>query len=181
MRRLRLSRRCCRIEPTVSPVKFSNRGGSKTDVNKVMLQMRIRPTSFAFTVLLGLVASVPFSGIDINLPALAATGAALGARPSEVGLTMSVFMLSLAAAPLVYGPVSDRYGRKPVVVTGIALFMIGSLACGFAPSLPALLTWRFFQGVGAAGTTTAMAIVRDLFDGETARAKIAKIVIAIIW
>jgi DHA1 family bicyclomycin/chloramphenicol resistance-like MFS transporter len=141
--------------------------------------MRIQPTSFAFTVLLGLLASVPFSGIDINLPALAATGASLGVGPSEVGLTMSVFMLSLAAAPLVYGPVSDRYGRKPVVVTGIALFMMSSLACGFAPSLPALLIWRFFQGVGAASTTTAMAIVRDLFDGETARAKIAKIVIAI--
>jgi DHA1 family bicyclomycin/chloramphenicol resistance-like MFS transporter len=141
--------------------------------------MRIQPASFAFTVLLGLVASVPFSGIDINLPALATTGAALGARPSEVGLTMSVFMLSLAAAPLVYGPVSDRYGRKPVVLSGIALFVISSFACAFAPSLPALLIWRLFQGVGAASTTTAMAIVRDLFDGETARAKIANIVIAI--
>jgi MFS transporter, DHA1 family, multidrug resistance protein len=142
-------------------------------------QMRIQPASFAFTVLLGLVASVPFSGIDINLPALAATGAALGARPSEVGLTMSVFMLSLATAPLVYGPVSDRYGRKPVILSGIALFVISSFACAFAPSLPALLIWRLFQGVGAASTTTAMAIVRDLFDGETARAKIANIVIAI--
>jgi DHA1 family bicyclomycin/chloramphenicol resistance-like MFS transporter len=141
--------------------------------------MRIQPNSFAFTVLLGLLAAVPSSGIDINLPAMAATGASLGARPSEVGLTMSVFMISLAAAPLVYGPVSDRYGRKPVVLFGVALFAISSLACAFAPSLPALLIWRFSQGVGAASTTTAMAIVRDLFDGETARAKIANIVIAI--
>jgi DHA1 family bicyclomycin/chloramphenicol resistance-like MFS transporter len=141
--------------------------------------MPLQPSSFALALLLGLLASVPFSGIDINLPALAATGAALDARPSEVGLTMRVFMLRLATAPLVYGPVSDRSGRKPVVVSGVALFVISSLACGFAPSLPALLIWRFFQGVGAASTTTAMAIVRDLFDGETARAKIANIVIAI--
>ena len=58
--------------------------------------MPIRSTSQAFTLLLGLLAAVPYSGIDINLPALAATGATLGAGPSEVGLTMSAFVLSLA-------------------------------------------------------------------------------------
>lgn len=111
--------------------------------------MRIHPTSFAFTLLLGFLAAVPYSGIDINLPALAATGATLGASPSEVGLTMSAFMLSLAVAPLVYGPVSDRVGRKPVVVFGLALFVIASLACTAARSLPMLLICRFIQGVGA--------------------------------
>jgi DHA1 family bicyclomycin/chloramphenicol resistance-like MFS transporter len=141
--------------------------------------MRIQPTSFAFTVLLGVLASVPFCSIDISLPAMAATGAALGAPPSQVGLTMSVFMLSLAASPLVYGPASDQYGRKPVVVFGVTLFVTGSLACAFAQSLPTLLLCRLLQGIGAAGTTMAMAIVRDLFDGEAARAKIAGIVIAI--
>jgi DHA1 family bicyclomycin/chloramphenicol resistance-like MFS transporter len=75
--------------------------------------MQIRPASFALMMLLGLLSAVPYSGIDINLPALAATGATLGVSPSEVGLTMSAFMLSLAVAPLVYGPVSDRLGRKP--------------------------------------------------------------------
>jgi MFS transporter, DHA1 family, multidrug resistance protein len=142
--------------------------------------MPLRPSSFAFTVLLGLLASVPFSSIDMSLPAVTATGAALGALPGQVGLTMSVFMLSLAAAPLVYGPVSDRYGRKPVVVSGVALFVVGSLACALAPTLPALLIWRLFQGAGAAASSTlAMAIVRDLFHGEAARAKIANVVIAI--
>jgi len=94
--------------------------------------MQIQPTSFAFMLLLGFLAAVPYSGIDINLPALAATGAALGVSPSEVGLTMSAFMLSLAAAPLVYGPVSDRCGRKPVVAFGVALFVLASLACAIA-------------------------------------------------
>ena len=76
--------------------------------------MQIQPASLAFTLLIGFLAAVPYSGIDINLPALAATGATLGVSPSEVGLTMSAFMLSLAAAPLFYGPVSDRFRRKPV-------------------------------------------------------------------
>ena len=141
--------------------------------------MPIKPTSFAFTLLLGSLAAIPYSGIDINLPALAATGAALGASPSDVGLTMSAFMVSLAAAPLIYGPVSDRFGRKPVVVFGVALFVIASLACAAAPSLPLLLIFRFVQGIGAASTATTFAIIRDLFDETTARSKIANVMVAI--
>ena len=141
--------------------------------------MQIQPASFTFMLLLGFLAAVPYSGIDINLPALAATGATLGVSPSEVGLTMSAFMLSLAAAPVVYGPVSDRFGRKPVVALGVALFVVASLACAVAQSLPALLTCRFVQGVGAASTAMTFAIIRDLFDETTARTKIANVVVAI--
>jgi MFS transporter, DHA1 family, multidrug resistance protein len=141
--------------------------------------MPIQPASFAFTLLLGFLAAVPYSGIDINLPALAATGAALGVSPSEVGLTMSAFMLSLAVAPLFYGPVSDQFGRKPVVAFGVALFVVASLACAAAQSLPVLLIGRFVQGVGAASTAMTFAIIRDLFSETTARAKIANVVIAI--
>ena len=141
--------------------------------------MRIQPASFAFTLLLGSLAAVPYSGIDINLPALAATGTTLGVSPSEVGLTMSAFMLSLAVAPLIYGPVSDRFGRKPVVAFGIALFVAASLACAAAQSLPALLIARFVQGVGAASTAMTFAIIRDLFGEATARAKMANVVVAI--
>jgi DHA1 family bicyclomycin/chloramphenicol resistance-like MFS transporter len=133
--------------------------------------VQIQPTSFAFTLLLGFLAAVPYSGIDINLPALAATGATLGASPSEVELTMSAFMLSLAVAPLIYGPVSDRFGRKPVVAFGVALFVVASLACAVAQSLPALLVCRFVQGLGAASTAMTFAIIRDLFGETTARAK----------
>jgi MFS transporter, DHA1 family, multidrug resistance protein len=141
--------------------------------------MQIQPASFAFTLLLGFLAAVPYSGIDINLPALAATGATLGVSPSEVGLTMSAFMLSLAVAPLLYGPVSDRFGRKPVVAFGIALFVVASLGCAIARSLPELLIFRFVQGIGAASTATTFAIIRDLFGETTARAKIASVMVAI--
>jgi MFS transporter, DHA1 family, multidrug resistance protein len=74
--------------------------------------MRIRSTSFAFTLLLGFLAAVPYSGIDINLPALSATGATLNASASDVGLTMSAFVLNLAVMPLIYGPASDRFGPQ---------------------------------------------------------------------
>jgi MFS transporter, DHA1 family, multidrug resistance protein len=141
--------------------------------------MRIRPASFAFTLLLGLLASVPYSGIDMHLPALAATGAALGARPADIGFTVSVFMLGLATAPLVYGPVSDRHGRRPVVIFGVTLFVVGSLACALAQSLPVLLAGRLSQGCGAASATLTFSIIRDLFEGENARAKMANVVIAI--
>ena len=141
--------------------------------------MQFQPASLSFTLLLGLLAAVPYSGIDINLPALAATGATFGTDPSDVGLTMSAFMLSLAAAPLFYGPASDRFGRKPVVVFGIALFVAASIACAAAQSLFMLLICRFVQGVGAASTAITFAIIRDLFGGATARAKIANVVIAI--
>jgi MFS transporter, DHA1 family, multidrug resistance protein len=141
--------------------------------------MQIQPASFAFTLLPGFLAAVPYSGIDINLPALAATGASLGTSPSDVGLTMSAFMFSFAAAPLLYGPVSDRLGRKPVVVFGVALFVVATLACAIAQSLPVLLICRFVQGIGAASTAITFAIIRDLFGETTARAKIANVVISI--
>jgi MFS transporter, DHA1 family, multidrug resistance protein len=74
--------------------------------------MRMPSTSPAFTLLLGALAAVLCSGIDINLPALAATGTTLGASPSDVGLTMSAFVLSLAVMPLLYGPISDRFAAS---------------------------------------------------------------------
>jgi DHA1 family bicyclomycin/chloramphenicol resistance-like MFS transporter len=166
------------LPPAKEEITLSSfRNGQQQHLN--VRAMQIQPASFTFTLLLGFLAAVPYSGIDINLPALAATGATLGASPSDVGLTMSAFMLSLAVAPLVYGPVSDRVGRKPVVVFGVALFVVASLACAVAQSLPMLLTCRFVQGVGAASTTMTFAIIRDLFGETTARAKIANVVIAI--
>src|SRR5580704_15575016 len=125
--------------------------------------MQIRPSSFVFMLMLGFLAAVPYSGIDINLPALSVTGASLGVSSSEVGLTMSAFMLSLAVAPLIYGPISDRFGRKPVVAFGVTLFVVASLACAVAQSLPELLICRFVQGAGAASTAMTLAIIRDLF------------------
>ena len=101
--------------------------------------MRIWSTSFAFTLLLGFLAAVPYSGVDINLPALSATGTTLNASAADVGLTMSAFVFSLAVMPLMYGPASDRFGRKPIMLLGTLLFVMGSVACALAPSLLVLM------------------------------------------
>src|SRR6202043_2391676 len=93
----------------------------------------------AFTLLLSLLVALPSFGIDMSLPALTATGAALGVAPARAGMTMSLFMLGFAVAPLFYGPASDRYGRKPVVVFACMLFIIGGIGWGLAPPPPSPL------------------------------------------
>src|SRR5262245_63731688 len=115
----------------------------------------------------------------MSLPALTATGAALRVPPAQAGQMMSVFMLGFAAAPLLYGPASDRYGRKPVVLFACLLFIIGGIGCALARSLPTLLTWRAVQGAGAgASMTITLAIVRDLFESQAARTKLSYVAIA---
>jgi MFS transporter, DHA1 family, multidrug resistance protein len=101
--------------------------------------VRIPPASMAFTLLLSLLVAPPSFGIDTRLPALTATGAALGAAPAQAGMMMSLFMLGFAVAPLFYGPASDRYGRKPIVVFTCMLFIVAGIGCALARSLPTLL------------------------------------------
>jgi DHA1 family bicyclomycin/chloramphenicol resistance-like MFS transporter len=78
--------------------------------------VHISPTSTAFTLLLGFLMALPSFGIDMSLPTLTAAGAALHVAAAQAGLMMSLFMLGFSIAPLLYGPASDRYGRKPVVL-----------------------------------------------------------------
>jgi DHA1 family bicyclomycin/chloramphenicol resistance-like MFS transporter len=146
---------------------------------KDILLVRFPPSSLAFTLLLGFLVALPSFAIDMSLPALTAMGDALGVAPEQAGLMMSLFLLGFAIAPLFYGPVSDRYGRKPVVLFGCTLFVIGGIGCAAAPSLPMLLLWRVVQGAGAgACVTMGLAIVRDLFDGPAARIRLSYVAIA---
>jgi DHA1 family bicyclomycin/chloramphenicol resistance-like MFS transporter len=115
----------------------------------------------------------------MSLPALAAPGAALHVTPARAGLMISLFMLGFAIAPLLNGPASDRYGRKPVVVFACMPFIVAGIGCALARSLLNLLVWRVIQGAGAgASMTIAFAIVRDLFEGQAARTKISYIAMA---
>jgi MFS transporter, DHA1 family, multidrug resistance protein len=142
--------------------------------------MRIHPESFTFTILLGLLSSVPTFGIDMVLPTLPAISGELGVPLTEVGLAMTAYLIGLGATLLVYGPISDRFGRKPIIVFGCALLIIASFGCIFAHSLPQLLIFRSLQGAGASGPGMgAVTIVRDLFDGAAARAKMVYLVFAV--
>src|SRR6202048_5160199 len=132
-----------------------------------------------FTLLLSFLVALPSFGIDMSLPALTETGTALRVAPAQAGLMMSLFMLGFAIAPLFYGPASDRYGRKPIVVFACMLFVIAGIGCALAQSLPTLLMWRFVQGAGAgASMTIALAILRDLFEGQAARTELSYVTIA---
>jgi DHA1 family bicyclomycin/chloramphenicol resistance-like MFS transporter len=155
--------RACRLNGGLPRIQVTLRSIAQP---RDILRVGVPPASMAFTLLLSFLVALPSFGIDMSLPALTAMGAALHVAPAQAGLMMSLFMLGFAIAPLFYGPASDRYGRKPVVVFGCTLFIIAGIGCAFARSLPTLLTWRVVQGAGAgASTTIALAIIRDLFEG----------------
>ncbi|MFN6494855.1 MAG: multidrug effflux MFS transporter [Nostoc sp. DedQUE03] len=137
-------------------------------------KMRIKPNSLNFTILLGAIAALPPLSIDMGLPAFPKIGISLNASPGAVGLTLSLFMLGFAIAQLFFGPLSDRYGRRPILIIGCGLFTLAGAACALAPSIITLVAWRLIQGAGAgAGMVMTLAIVRDLFDGPVARAQLS--------
>lgn len=134
----------------------------------------IRPESLAFILLLSALGALPPLSIDAALPALAPIGTTFGRATTEAALTLSWFMAGFSVAQLAFGPLSERFGRRPVLLGGIALFSITSLACAAAPSLAWLLTMRCLEGCGAgAGMVMVFAIVRDLFDEAQGRSRLS--------
>jgi DHA1 family bicyclomycin/chloramphenicol resistance-like MFS transporter len=142
--------------------------------------MRIPPQSPVFILLLGAMSAMPPFATDMALPALNQIAVSLHTSPSMSGLTISLFMAGFAATPLAYGPISDRYGRKPVLVAGLILFGLASLLCALSPSIATLLVARLLEGAGAgAGITMSFAIVRDLFEGAAARTRLSMVTVVI--
>lgn len=112
-----------------------------------------------------LVAVGPIS-LDLYLPAFPSMAASLGATTGDVQLTLSAYLLGLALGQLVYGPLSDRFGRKPPLVAGLVLYTIASVLCALAPSLPLLVGLRVLQALGGcAPIVISRAVVRDCFEG----------------
>ncbi|MCR5864233.1 Bcr/CflA family efflux MFS transporter [Aquincola sp. J276] len=102
---------------------------------------------------------------DLYLPALPALARGLGAGMPAVQLTMSALILSFGVAQLFWGPVADRYGRKPVLRVALTLFALASLGAALAPSIGVLTAWRAAQGAClAAAVVCARAMVRDLYE-----------------
>ncbi|MEH2303613.1 MAG: multidrug effflux MFS transporter [Nostoc sp.] len=136
--------------------------------------MRIRPNTLSFTLLLGVLSALPPLSIDMGLPAFPTISAALRVSSGSVGLILSLFLLGFAVAQLIFGPLSDRYGRRPILLIGCGLFTLAGASCAAAPSINTLIAWRLVQGAGAgAGMVMTLAIVRDLFDGSAARAQLS--------
>jgi len=127
------------------------------------------PNSLPVTALLtALVALGPLS-TDLYLPSLPSLARYFAVGVDDIQLTLSVFLVGLATAQLVYGPLSDRFGRRPVLLVGLAIYVVASIVCMLAPSVPVLVVARFVQAVGACvGPVLGRAVVRDVYGREGA-------------
>jgi MFS transporter, DHA1 family, multidrug resistance protein len=137
--------------------------------------------SLGFMLLLvGLTALAPFS-LQIFLPALPVMQAEFRVTPGTAQLVLSLSLLASAFAMLAYGPLSDRFGRRPVLLAGLVAFVAGSVVCALAPTIGTLIAGRVVQATGAAaGMVLARAIVRDLHDRERSASVIAYLTMAMV-
>lgn len=125
-----------------------------------------------------LVAFGPIS-TDLYLPALPRIGEVFSAGPESVQLTLSVFLAGFAAGMLVYGPLSDRFGRRPVLIGGILVYLLATLACALAQSIEWLIAARFLQALGACcGPVLGRAVVRDLYGASRAAQALSYVAMA---
>ncbi|MEU1420239.1 multidrug effflux MFS transporter [Kitasatospora sp. NPDC005751] len=116
-------------------------------------------------VLGGLVALGPLT-TDLYLPGLPAIADDFAAEPAAVQLTLTFSMFGVAAGQLIFGPLSDRFGRRPPLLVGLVVYTLASVLCVLAPTLPVLIAARFVQGAaGAAGLVIGRAVARDRFEG----------------
>ena len=129
-------------------------------------------SSLFLLILLGAISGLTPLAVDMYLPAIPTIADELGVGTEAVQLTVSTFLAGFALGQLFYGPLADSLGRKPVILFGLGLFVLASLGCALATSLPALLLFRLLQAVGgAAGAVVVNALLRDLFrDAEFVRA-----------
>lgn len=118
------------------------------------------------TLVLGALEAFGPLSMDLYLPQLPQLARTLDTSDALGQATMSVCMIGLGLGQLIAGPLSDRFGRKRPLVTGVILFAVLSAVCAFAPTIEVLLVARFLQGLaGSAGVVISMAVARDLFEG----------------
>lgn len=111
--------------------------------------------------------SAGYISIDLYLPSLPAIASSYTIGPSLAQLTVTVFLVSFCISQLFYGPLSDYYGRKTVLIVGIIIYLIGTISCFFADSISFLLAARFLQGLGiGAGAVLSRVMLRDCFSGN---------------
>ncbi len=135
-----------------------------------MSAQRVRPAlnTGEFVVLVALLMSLVALATDAMLPALPAIGQDLGIQQrNNVQFVITALFVGLGVGQIVFGPISDRFGRKPAIYAGLILFMVGCVMSVFATTFEVMITGRVLQGVGAAGPRiVTVALVRDQYEGR---------------
>jgi DHA1 family bicyclomycin/chloramphenicol resistance-like MFS transporter len=120
---------------------------------------------FIVILIMGLLTAIGPMSIDMYLPAFPAIAESLHTTVSEVTLSLSSFFIGISAGQLLYGPLLERFGRKPPLYAGLCVYFLASAGCALAHSVNILIVFRLFQALGGcAGMVAARAMVRDLFD-----------------
>lgn len=131
--------------------------------------------------LLAAIASLGSLATQLLVPALPTIARDLASGPSDTQLVVSLFLIGLGLGQLLTGPLSDRHGRRPVLLAGLAIYCGGSALAALAPNLPVLLAARLIQAVGgAAGIVGARVLVRDLFPPQEASARQATLMAVVL-
>lgn len=130
---------------------------------------------------LAVIAALGPLSMQIILPVLPVMQVAFDVPAATVQYALSLALFTIAFSTLVYGPASDRYGRRPVLVIGLVIFIIGSAISTFAPTIEIVILGRIVQAVGgAAGMVLSRAIIRDLYDRDTAARLMAYMITALV-
>lgn len=148
------------------------------------LPFNCSPQSFSglpgWLILLGILTAVGSLSIDMYLPSFPAIQAALQTDTGAVQRTLSMFFIGFALGQLVYGPLSDRFGRKPPLFFGMALYTVASFVCLFAPTIQALQWGRLLQALGGcAGMIIPRAAIRDRCDAVSAARALSLIMLVV--
>lgn len=130
--------------------------------------MTNRPhSSLSIVIILGLLAMLMPLSIDMYLPALPVIAGQFGVPPGSAQMTLSTYILGFALGQLLYGPMADSIGRKPVILGGTLIFAAAAVACALAQSIDQLITMRFFHGLAAAAASVVInALMRDMYPRE---------------
>lgn len=135
--------------------------------------MKVRGRQAPFSLLVALTACGTL-GMHMIIPALPATAAAFGVGAGTIQLTITLYLVGLAIGQLIYGPLSDRFGRRPVLLAGLALFSLAGAVAAAAPNAASLIVARIFQSLGGcSGLVLGRAIVRDAASADRAASQLA--------
>ena len=138
------------------------------------------PPRPSYAILIAISAIGPLA-LNIFIPSMPGLQRSFGVSYGVAQLTLTLYLVGLALCQLIYGPLSDRFGRRPMVLAGMTLFVAASLVAALAPSIEVLIAARLVQAVGgAAGIVLARAMVRDVFDREKSASVISYITMAFV-